>query len=73
MQISENKSGIIGCFLAEEAGQACIFSAWGVDTNACGGCQVAKATVRIEAESEIGTARKIAEFLTCVLQSMQYS
>ena len=34
-------------------------SAWGLDTNVCGGQEtvVAKATVRIEAESEIATDR----------------
>ena len=39
-------------------------------TNSSGGREtvVAKATVRIEAESEIGTARKIAKFPTSVLQ-----
>ena len=42
----------IGCFLAEGAGQA---YAWGIDTNACGGraTVVAKASVRIEAGSEL--------------------
>ena len=49
-------------------------SAWGLDTNACGGSEtvVAKASVRIEAGSEIGTARKIAEFPTSFLQSTPY-
>ena len=47
----------------------------GADTNSCG-CRetvVAKVTVRIEAESEIGTARKIAEFPTSFLQRKPYS
>ena len=40
-----------------------------VSANSCGGSEtvVAKATVRIEAEYEIATARKIAEFPTSVL------
>ena len=50
-------------------------SSWRLDTNSCGDREtvVDKATVRIEAESEIGTARKIAEFPMTVLQSTQYS
>ena len=50
-------------------------SAWGLDTNSCGGQEtvVTKATVRIETQSEIATARKIAEFPTSVLQSTPYS
>ena len=67
MQISENNSVIIGCFLAEGAGQACVFLHGGYIPMPV---EVKKLlspklyTVRIEAESEIGTARKIGELPT---------
>ena len=49
----------------------CTCFCMGLDTNSCEDREtvVAKATAIIEAESEIGTARNIAEFPMSVLQS----